>query len=526
MVAASEPRKRVAIIGAGAAGMAAAYSLSRNKDEFDVTVIEAGRVPGGVACTFSLPDGTPVNYGVQGGSPAAHQNTIELMRQFGIDVGDTRLDVSFGVGEHNWKNYEASELQAQLRPEIAAFGRVLWWVSKLEFITIFVSIDFLLRVLRFSAAFRFRMVYPLVALFFGTGNQTPKVSAAVIARVFLDQNLAIFEYDAQRLLAQTPTNIAFDDLQGFYGKMRAAIESAHCRFRFGTRVTRIERPGNSNNNKNGPVRVHVAKADAVWRGGSDQLDGQYPIAGGGPRCQPEHAEAEKKRAAASDLLYTADEMEEVIEVDELILATPANVSLSLLGESASYFEKSVLSSVEYYHDLTVTHTDAEYMRSHNEVDGKAIYFIRTHPEAPECLEMGFELSQYQPRLREYKQSGAEPIYQTIYLDKERSSLWSIDKLNPSKVLDRAWWSAFSHTYNHFRNVVPWVWTMQGHKNTWYAGSWVLFNTHDIAIASGFAAAERLGAKYPFGHNKLAAATYDTVLGAAHLRVRGWLRWFS
>ena len=112
MVAASEPRKRVAIIGAGAAGMAAAYSLSRNKDEFDVTVIEAGRVPGGVACTFSLPDGTPVNYGVQGGSPAAHQNTIELMRQFGIDVGDTRLDVSFGVGEHNWKNYEASELQA------------------------------------------------------------------------------------------------------------------------------------------------------------------------------------------------------------------------------------------------------------------------------------------------------------------------------------------------------------------------------------------------------------------------------
>ena len=122
---------------------------------------------------------------------------------------------------------------------------------------------------------------------------------------------------------------------------------------------------------------------------------------------------------------------------------------------------------------------------------------------------------------ETKQSGGEPIYQTIYLDKERSSLWSIDKLNPSKVLDRAWWSAFSHTYHHFRNVVPWVWTMQGHKNTWYAGSWVLFNTHDIAIASGFAAAERLGAKYPFGHNKLAVATYDTVLGAAHLRMRGW-----
>ena len=31
----------------------------------------------------------------------------------------------------------------------ARFGRVLWWVSKLEFITIFLSINFVLRFLRF-----------------------------------------------------------------------------------------------------------------------------------------------------------------------------------------------------------------------------------------------------------------------------------------------------------------------------------------------------------------------------------------
>ena len=78
---------------------------------------------------------------------------------------------------------------------------------------------------------------------------------------------------------------------------------------------------------------------------------------------------------------------------------------------------------------------------------------------------------------------------------------------------------------HFRFVVPWVWTIQGASHTWYAGSWTLFNTHDIAIASGLAAAARLGAPYPFGHNKLAAATYDTFFGAAHLA--GLLpRWLS
>ena len=54
-------------------------------------------------------------------------------------------------------------------------------------------------------------------------------------------------------------------------------------------------------------------------------------------------------------------------------------------------------------------------------------------------------------------------------------------------------------------------------------SWTLFNTHDIAISSGLAAAERLGAPYPFTHNKMATATYDTVLGASHLRHRRMFR---
>ena len=45
-------RQRVCIVGAGASGMAAAWSLSRFPDRYDVTVIEAGEVPGGVACAF------------------------------------------------------------------------------------------------------------------------------------------------------------------------------------------------------------------------------------------------------------------------------------------------------------------------------------------------------------------------------------------------------------------------------------------------------------------------------------------
>ena len=40
-------------------------------------------------------------------------------------------------------------------------------------------------------------------------------------------------------------------------------------------------------------------------------------------------------------------------------------------------ERAVLSSVRYYRDLTVTHTDEAYMRRHHELDERAIYFIKT-----------------------------------------------------------------------------------------------------------------------------------------------------
>lgn len=161
------------------------------------------------------------------------------------------------------------------------------------------------------------------------------------------------------------------------------------------------------------------------------------------------------------------------------------------------------------------------MRKHYEVDGRAVYFIKSDPERPELLEMGFDLTAYQPTLKQWREDGSRRVYQTIFLDRDRSSRWPIREIRPEHIIDKAWWSAFSHTYEHFRRVVPWVWLLQGHRHTWFAGSWTLFNTHDIAISSGLAAAHRLGAKYPFGHNALAAATFDTVLGQGHLRCRSF-----
>lgn len=153
-------RKCVGIIGAGSAGMAAAWSLSRFPAHYDVHVIDPGEVVGGVACTLRRPlvnsNGdillANINYGVQGGNFKAHQNTIEMMRAFGMKVTPAELAVSFGIGDHNWKNYERSDLQRRMQSEISRFGTVIKWIHRLEFITIFLSIDFVLRVCLFAGA--------------------------------------------------------------------------------------------------------------------------------------------------------------------------------------------------------------------------------------------------------------------------------------------------------------------------------------------------------------------------------------
>jgi hypothetical protein len=56
----------------------------------------------------------------------------------------------------------------RLQPEIKRFGKLLEWVTKMELYYIFVPIGTLLKRHKFSEDFRNQMVFPLVALFFGT----------------------------------------------------------------------------------------------------------------------------------------------------------------------------------------------------------------------------------------------------------------------------------------------------------------------------------------------------------------------
>jgi len=146
---------RVAIVGAGAAGLSAAYAISNHPDKFVVTVFEKEHVTGGI--DPKLCGASYINDGVQGCSPA-FANTLRIFRVLGyppekVDMQcafstnlhasflrltsphfpTVHLDrISFGKGEHFWTNVFPSPLTERFAADVRKFGRVLNIVKLFE----------------------------------------------------------------------------------------------------------------------------------------------------------------------------------------------------------------------------------------------------------------------------------------------------------------------------------------------------------------------------------------------------------
>ena len=78
-----------------------------------------------------------------------------------------------------------------------------------------VPIRMMLRMFFFSKDFGDKMVYPLIALILGRGNQTANVACAIFERLFDDLNMNLRDYDPDILLPNLPTMVTFPKLDQF-----------------------------------------------------------------------------------------------------------------------------------------------------------------------------------------------------------------------------------------------------------------------------------------------------------------------
>jgi predicted NAD/FAD-binding protein len=473
-----DTRKRVLIVGAGAAGMSAAHHLAQHPDRFSVTVIDAVDRCGGQA--FSVPldrdlhGASWFNQGVQGGSYIFH-HTLAMFGRLGFHADPVDLQVSFGKDAHFWTNVFPTQLLETHQAEVRRLASVLWLLRWFEVLFALLPLRLVLRLFLFSDEFINAVVLPMTALFLGTGNTTPQVPAVMFERLCTSPTYGMwYPPDKTTVASRRPPMVVFPNLSEFYGSWQRDLKARG--------VT---------------VRLATELVDMV-----DRLEDKVTV---------------RLRKCPSESHHVST----IEEFDDVILCCLADTAKKVLGKSASWRERRVLGAARFSDDLTVTHTDAAYMRKHYEnfyrpdlavatvggadhsqrldfakTDFRPMYYTKTYPQDRRKLEMCFDATHYQSQF-----PAAVPfdqhVFQTIFLNRARDgALWTDGEIDPAKVVRKDWWHQLCHGWTHYLAVVPWMLFLQGRRRVRFAGSWTLVNAHEVAVLSGIAAAVDLGAEYP------------------------------
>lgn len=494
-----QPRKRVLIVGAGAAGMSCAHHLANHPDKFEVTIVDAVDYCGGQAYAIPIDKektgASWLNQGVQGGSYIFH-HTMTMFSRVGFRADPVKLQVSFGKGEQFWSNVYPSKMLEKHAGEVKRFFYMLKIVRAFEIFFALMPVKILVKLFMFSTEFANVVALPMIALFLGTGNYAPEVPSMMLERLCTSPTYGMwYPPDKASVASNLPPMIVFPNLSEFYSSWKDALIKRGVNVRLSTEVTRVVK-----RDKTG-VTVKIIKRTPAE-------DGHNPNSA----WVPDDVQGSKA---------DADAVEQTEEYDEIVLCVLTDTAKRLLAKTATWHEGRVLGGAKFANDITVTHQDTEYMKRHYEnfysedlavqhLNGadmrtrndfardnfKAMYLIRMYPQDLTKLEMCFDCTNYQAQFPP-EVPFDKHVFQTIFLNNERDSkLWTRDEIDKSKIIREDWWHQLCHSYSHYLKVVPWMWTLQGKRRTRYAASWTLVNAHECAVISGISAAVDLGATYP------------------------------
>lgn len=190
--------------------------------------------------------------------------------------------------------------------------------------------------------------------------------------------------------------------------------------------------------------------------------------------------------------------------DRVVLACQVPDMLRMLPPS--HRAVKTLSKVRYYRDMSVTHRDAAHMRRHfhYEENERINYFIRER--SAKSMDMGFALHRYQ--------RVTPPLFQTLWLQGPDGQPDRAAPINPDLVVREDEWLQVGHTVRHFIRCVANVHRLQG-PFVFFAGSWTLINSHEVAVMSGIVAAQtilntRLFPSATFGKSSVSFRMYEQV----------------
>ena len=179
--------RRIAIVGGGISGLGAAWALNHHPDRFDFRLFEAEDEIGGNAVTADMPQGDgssiPFDISVTACIPSVYQHVLLLMKEFGIELIDTKFSYSVKYRGRIYAHDFDSDISEELRSEIAKFQRLLkslHWFGQLTrarstFLNSlnpfnYISMGTVLNMGGFSGDFRYKILKPMFVNFLMATN--------------------------------------------------------------------------------------------------------------------------------------------------------------------------------------------------------------------------------------------------------------------------------------------------------------------------------------------------------------------
>jgi uncharacterized protein len=438
-------KQRVCIVGAGIAGMGAAWAMNQHPELFEFTVLEKTDRLGGNAITVDIPQDKgppiPVDISVTAFIPSVYQNYLEILDRYGIGQIPTRFSYCVHYGDGVYAHDYPSALRRELQPEIDRFEKLLKFLGKFNRATMkpsalaqgvnpfnYVSMGRLLDTYGFSSDFRFKILKPLFANF-------------VLATSVFDMPASMFSryLDFFSIDKATPMVTWDQGTQNIYRKLTADFRH---RIHTNRGVKRIFRDG-------GGVRV-------------------------------------------------VDEAGREEHFDQVILACNANQALMMLAEPSSE-ERFILGSIRYeseLHNHAIVHSDASILPVDDTktLDTRS-NFVLHYGSRPDNYEITYIMHNQQP----WAKRSDKPCLVTYN---------PIQKIDPKKIHKKHWFQHVIHDVPHTVVLLKLFNRLQGRHRTWFCGAHTTVNSQEHCFISGLSIARQLGAEYPFRHNREATDWFN------------------
>jgi uncharacterized protein len=437
--------KRVAVIGSGISGLAAAHALATDAAEpTQVTLFEADDWFGGHAHTVdvTLPgaDGQPVTHGVDTGFLVFNHRTypqlVELFAQLGVDTADSEMSFSVQVPRADgrvgleWSGNNLSTVFAQRRRLLSPrFLGMLAQILRFNRLTTAIAQrgddaelaepigDFLVRE-GFGRAFRDWYFLPMIGCIWSCPTeQMLRFPVGTMIRFCHNHGLLQVNDRPQWRTVRGGS-------RHYVQRMVAALPDA----RLATPVQRVRRlpPGD------GQAGVWVETAT-----GSERFD-------------------------------------------EVVLACHSDQALALLAD-ATQAEREVLGAIRYHDNLAVLHTDAQVLPQ-RQAAWAAWNYVRADDAAQEraavCLH--YWINRLQPL------PWTQPVVVSLNPQPGRAP-------DPAQVLGQ-WTYAhpvFDAAAVAAQRRLP---EIQGRSGLWFCGAWTRYGFHEDGLMSGLAVARAMRAR--------------------------------